>query len=234
MGRDFNDIVAELSNFDGHEVELTGSILETIPVTGASIATLGELLGSETVSASDPQVARLDELQFDLGEGPCWDALAQMRPMLEPDVRVQPDGRWPAFSEALQTENVGAIFAFPMTVGTLRVGAVDLYNTEPGELSPRFVAQATELTAALSRYVLRRALRQAGSPDAEGTGHARRTIHQATGFVIAQLGVSAEDAYLLLQGQAFADGRSMSELATDIIEHRFRFVVDQNGIEELS
>ena len=230
MSRNVNDIVAEFSYFDGHEAELTGSILETIPVTGASIATLGELLGSETISASDLQVARLDELQFDLSEGPCWDALAQMRPMLEPDVRVH-NGRWPAFSAALQNENVGAIFAFPMTVGTLRVGAVDLYNTDPGELSPLFVAQATELTAALSRYVLRRALRQAGSSEVEGEGHARRTIHQATGFVIAQLGVSADDAYLLLQGQAFSEGRAMSELAADVIAHRFRFVVDQNGIE---
>jgi hypothetical protein len=151
--------------------------------------------------------------------------------MLEPDVRVQASGRWPAFTAALQDESVGAIFAFPMRVGTLRVGAVDLYNSDPGALSPAVVEQATELTAAVSRYVLRRALRQAGSSEHVGEGHSRRTIHQATGFVIAQLGVSADDAFLLLQGQAFAEGRRMSELAADIIEHRFRFVVDQNGIE---
>lgn len=231
MSRAFENVVAELSSFEGDSAELTGPLLEVIPVTGASIATLGEFLGSETVSASDAQVARLDELQFDLSEGPCWDALAHLRPSLAPDVRLLPEGKWPAFSEAIQNENVGAIFAFPMTVGTLRVGAVDLYQTEPGELSPLLVEQATELAAAVSRYVLRRALRMADAPAAAGDVHSRRVIHQATGFVIAQLGVSAEDAYLLLQGQAFAEGRRMSDIAHDIVEHRFRFFVEDNRIE---
>ena len=46
-----------------------------LPVTGAAVSTLGDVLGSETLSASDAHAARLDEVQFDLGEGPCWDAL---------------------------------------------------------------------------------------------------------------------------------------------------------------
>ena len=48
---------------------------QVFPVTGSAVSTVGGFLGSETVAASDEYAARLDELQFDLGEGPCWDAV---------------------------------------------------------------------------------------------------------------------------------------------------------------
>ena len=60
-------------------------------------------LVSETLSASDKQAARLDELQFDLGEGPCWDALRLVEPVLEPDLR-NPVRSWPAFTDAIRDE----------------------------------------------------------------------------------------------------------------------------------
>ena len=53
--------------------------VDFLPITGASVSTVGNFLGSETLSASDDVAARLDELQFDLGEGPCWDAVRSGR-----------------------------------------------------------------------------------------------------------------------------------------------------------
>lgn len=231
MGRSFESVVTELADFAGDERDLAAPLLELIPVTGASISTLGEHLGSETIAATDTLVARIDELQFDLGEGPCWDAVSSLRPVLEPDMQRHSLARWPAFSEAIQDEGVGAVFAFPMAIGTLRVGAVDLYNRTAGALNPEQVKRAAELTTVVTRYVLRRALRLAGDTVDHGDTHSRRIVHQAEGFVVAQLGISSEDAHLLLQGQAFAEGRRMSELAQDIVDYRFRFFVNNDGIE---
>ena len=42
-----------------------------------------KFLGAETVAASSALAARLDELQLDPGESPCWDAMEQGRPLLE-------------------------------------------------------------------------------------------------------------------------------------------------------
>lgn len=209
-------------------------VLRVLPVTGASISTLGDFLGTQTLAASDSRAARLDELQFDLGEGPCWDAMATARPVLAPDLRDGEHRSWPALLDAIRDEKIGAVYAFPLLVGPLRIGAMDLYAAEP-QRPGTVEAEATEaLAAILSRHVLKRALRAAGQDvDEVGGGRfSRRAIHQATGFVIAQLGVSADDAHLLLQGQAFAEGRTMIEVAEDIIERRFSFMILGSRIED--
>jgi len=206
--------------------------LEMFPVSGAAVSTVGQLLGSETVSASDATAARVDELQFDLGEGPCWEAMKLGRPVLEPDLRSHPSAAWPAFSAAIQKEDVGSLFAFPLVVGTLRVGAVDLYAVDPVSLTPVQAQQAGTMAAAVGKHVLRRALNTIGG-EYEDTGNAfsRRVVHQATGMVLAQLRVPGDDALLIIQGQAFATGKTMMEIAEEIVERRLSFSYGENGIE---
>ena len=53
--------------------------------------------------------------------------------------------------------------------------------------------------------------------------YSRRRVHQATGMVLAQADVSAEDAELLLQGRAFAEGVSMTDIADAVLEGRVSF-----------
>ena len=206
--------------------------LEMFPVSGAAVSTVGDLLGSETISASDAIATRVDELQFDLGEGPCWDAMKLGRPVLEPDLRTHPATVWPAFSAAIHKEDVGSLFAFPLVVGALRVGAVDLYAVHPVSLTSVQTQQAGTMAAAVGKHVLRRALNTIGG-DYEDTGNAfsRRLIHQATGMVLAQLRVPGDDALLIIQGQAFATGRTMMEMAEEIVERRLSFSYGDNGIE---
>lgn len=206
--------------------------LDVLPVSGASVSTVGDLLGSETLSASDELAARLDELQFDLGEGPCWDAMTTGTPILEPDVRGRPRSAWPAFSTAILHDGISSIFAFPLAVGPLRIGAVDLYSIAPVELDRRQARQADAMAAIVGRHVLRQALNTVGS-DGNGTGNAysRRLIHQATGVVLAQLDLSAGDARLVIQGYAFAASRSMKEVAQDILDGRLNFSRHNGGIE---
>lgn len=206
--------------------------VEMFPVSGASVSTIGELLGSETIVASDDVSARVDELQFDLGEGPCWDALHLGRPVLEPDIRHRPRTVWPAFSPALLEQGVGSLFAFPLIVGPLRVGAIDLYSIDAVDLDARQSRQACALADAVGRLVLRRALHAIGDEGVDvGNAFSRRLIHQATGMVIAQLCIPADDARLMIQGHAFAAGRPMMEIAQDIMDRKLSFTRGEHGIE---
>jgi AmiR/NasT family two-component response regulator len=52
----------------------------------------------------------------------------------------------------------------------------------------------------------------------EGAESDREEIHQATGMIMAQLGVSAEEALLRLRARAFAQGRTSSDVARAIID----------------
>lgn len=211
--------------------DLARPFMRFLPVTGASISTFGPLLGAETISATDRQAERVDELQFDLGEGPCWDALATRHPVLEPNFATRTSTAWPAFSDAIRSENVGAIFAFPLVFGPLEIGAVDLYSESPVALSIEQQQQTLALAAIASRILLRNALKNIDSPG-ETTMFSRRLIHQATGMVLAQLGISADDAHLIIQARAFADNRSMHDVAGDVVERRIRFTRVIDHIED--
>jgi len=214
---------------------LSHPFLDVLPVTGAAVSTLGDFLGSETLSASDAQAARIDEIQFDLGEGPCWDAMTTARPVLAPDLRAHPSTSWPAFSRAILDDDLGAIFAFPLVIGPLRIGAVDLYSRQPTELTPTQSRQAAEMAGAVSRRVLRRAIMRMGGDgsgdDRSNSAFSRRVIHQATGMVLSQLDVAIDDARLVIEGHAFASNRSMMEVATDIVDGTLNFSVQSDGIE---
>jgi hypothetical protein len=203
---------------------LCSPFLVVLPVEGAAVSTLGAPIGSETVCATDAQAARLDEVQFDLGEGPCWEAKFTRRPVLTADMRGDSHDAWPVFAEAISNDDIGALYTFPLLVGPLSFGAVDLYSRSAGRLNESQIAYATGLAENAARQVLQWALsvRETHTEDADDTQseYSRRVVHQATGMVIAQLDVSAADALLILRGHAFAHARPVREIAVDLVERR--------------
>jgi len=79
--------------------------------------------------------------------------------------------RWPAFSEAMASHRVGSLFAFPLIIGPLRIGALDLYAVQPMELGSRDAKRSEVLASIVSRHVLRRALGSAATPESEDRAH---------------------------------------------------------------
>ncbi len=232
MGISFTTAIDALERSGDSTDDLAAPFVAVFPVSGASVSTIGELLGSETVSATDGQAARLDELQFDLGEGPCWDALRTTRPVLMHDVRRDAPTAWPAFSAAIRGDDLSSLFAFPLCIGPLRIGALDMYSVAPVRLDPTQTLQVGAMADVVSRQVLRQALNAVGGEyDEIGNGFSRRFIHQATGVVLAQLDLSADDARLVIQGHAFAASRTMMDVARDIVEGRLSFANGLGGIE---
>jgi hypothetical protein len=227
--RRYQDALRALQAATADDADLCSPFVHALGMSGAAVSTLGPPLGSETIGASDAGAARLDELQLDLGEGPCWEAIASHRPVLEPDVQRSANTSWPLARQAMHESGLGAVFAFPLVVAGLDVGAVDLYSDGPRDLSTQQIDDATNLSRVLARHVLRRALLSlaAEGEDAGWDGqYSRREVHQATGMVIAQMGLSAADALLVLRGHAFATDRSVRDVAADVVERRLDFTPD--------
>ncbi|GAB3606596.1 GAF domain-containing protein [Conyzicola nivalis] len=224
---------AQLDLLYAHERNgsLCAPFVSVLPVAGASLSVLAGSLGQSTVCASDDIAARLDELQFDLGEGPCWDALSTRLPVLSPDFPASGRHTWPLFANALHEDALGsgvrAVYAFPLALGSLDIGAVDLYSSSNAPLDEDEVSDATKLASLAAWQLLRRILadQPTGDLEPQGTDN-RREVHQATGMVLAQLGISAADAALLLRAHAFSSGRTVAEIANDIIERRLDFALD--------
>ncbi|SMH33133.1 ANTAR domain-containing protein [Rathayibacter oskolensis] len=195
--------------------------VDDFPVGGAAISTIGSSFAGETLAASDPAAARLDEIQLDLGEGPCWDAVRSRGPVLVDDVR-EATPRWPLFADEAGRIPVDAVYAFPLRVGGLDVGVVELYNLRPGPLAATVVDRIRRRTTGTALQLVAQVL---ADNDAEGRGnpHSRRVIHQATGMILARYGTTAADALLLLRAHAFALGRTVADVAEEITDRRTGF-----------
>jgi len=193
--------------------------VDVLPVARAAISLLGDPFGVETLCASDGEAARIAELQLDLGEGPAWDALAKRGPVLAFDIRNDSSPAWPMFSAALRGSSSRGVFSFPLYVGALGIGAIDLYTDRTDMLTSEQIDDAAVLADIAAHEILRRSLALHPS-DADNMQHSRREMHQATGMVIAQLSVSAEDALMVIRGYAFSSGRTVRDVASDITARR--------------
>lgn len=199
--------------------------LELLPATGVSVSVYTPHGGQSTVSASDATAVRLEELQFTLGEGPHWEALRTGKPALAADLQDGARDRWPLLAAAALETGVRGMFSFPMQIGAITVGVVDLHRFEPGPLSPEAYATAETLTARVARPAAALATRWADDDDAPtiAAPEMRRELHQATGMVLVQLNISATEAFLRLRAHAFSTGRPLHEVARDVVERKLDF-----------
>lgn len=212
---------------EGLDAGLCTGFVESLAVSGAAISVFSGLSPATMVCASDAVAARIDELQFDLGEGPRWEALQTRRPVLLPDVRRGPHAAWPVFAESLLELDVSALFVFPLVLGALDVGVAELYRSESGPLSHAEQSTAVQLADEATWLLLRQLLTlnpgDGTDAPADDSPLSRREIHQATGMVLAQAGTSARDALLLMRAYAFAQGRTVREVARDVVSRTLDF-----------
>jgi hypothetical protein len=204
---------------------LCAKFVERLPISGASISVVGGY-GQLTIGASDRVAARLEELQFELGEGPHHEALESGRPALIPTLDSDQKARWPFFGAAAENIGARAVFAFPMAVGAATVGVVDTYRATPGGLDGEAIAAALTLASRTAGPALRLAAQSANIATPSGRGispELRREVHQATGIILVQLGVTATDALSRLQAHAFASGQTVEYVAREVVARRIDF-----------
>jgi hypothetical protein len=208
--------------------QLCRACVDLLEVDGASISLSHEGSTRGTFGSSGELSRRLDEYEFTFGEGPGLDAVASRRPVLVPDLADPAEQRWPAFRDALTNSGVSAVFALPVTLSSSLVGVLELFNREPGRMSPALLAAgllAAEL-AALPLLDLMTATTDwdAHSQSEYGWGQLaslqRVEVYQATGMIIAAMNVSPTEALVRLRGLAYARGMTASELAWEIVERR--------------
>lgn len=197
----------------------------TTVTDGAAIAVALTATPRETIYSSDRTASEIEELSLTLGEGPCVDALGGTL-VLVPDLgTVQSRARWPVFAPAAVEAGVQAIFALPLRVGAIRLGVLDLYRAGPGELDHEQLLDALMLAdtaCALLLDAVDTALPASGRiPESAGLQHPE--VHQATGMVSVQLGLSVTLALIRLRAYAYVHNRRLRDVAGDVVTHRLRF-----------
>ncbi|WP_246486848.1 GAF domain-containing protein [Kribbella qitaiheensis] len=195
-----------------------------LPVTGVGLVWMTNTGPGSMLAATDGPARVLEELQFTLGEGPCVESSTTGRPVLHPDLERTGAARWPGFTAGALEAGVRAVFAFPLQVGGIRVGVLDLYRDQTGVLGDAEVTEALAFADAATTILLHL---QADAEElhpllAEAIGY-RTVVHQATGMIAAQLDAGLAEALVMLRARSYALERPVTDVAVDVVARRLRF-----------
>ncbi len=197
---------------------------QLLGVSGAGISMVTTTGNRGVVCATDEVSARIEDLQFTLGEGVCVEAVTAGVPVMVSDLDDLAVERWPAFMEGVAAAGARAVFALPLRIGVLSVGALDLYRDVPGDLTAGQLSAAMTAANAAAVALLQLGTSSAGSfaDNTDDRAAYQMQVHQASGMVKVQAGVPIDEAFLLLRAHAFATGRSVADVAKDVLERRLR------------
>ena len=209
---------------------LCTACVEFLDVDAAAISLIFDGANLGTLGASSPEARRYDEVQFTLGEGPCLESLSRRRPVLVADLADTAEVRWPAYSPAMLAHDIRSVHALPVSLAGQYVGALDLFRARPGPLGKAELAGALAAAVLAELPILdlladdmRAALTDPDS-DAWDDLHilTRVEVSQATGMLIEQLNVEPGEALVRLRAYAYANNRSATDVARDILDNGLR------------
>lgn len=205
-----------------------------LAVDGTGIMLMTDDIQRGSLRSSDEVSALIEELQYDLGEGPCVDAHTEQQPVLEPDLVSPGVARWPAFTPPAIAAGVGAVFGFPMSVGTTQLGSLNVYRRNAGAMAHGQILDARQLADLLAVEVLDLQSEAADGEVSDGLARGadlQDRVHQATGMVAAQLEITVAHALRVLHTHARARGTRLQEVAAETVARRLRFGPPNDGMD---
>jgi len=157
--RQLSDVLSEfartmVTDFPIQDIldHLVRRIVEILPVTGAGVSLISPATDPRYVAASDGTALVYEQLQSELGEGPCLVAYGTGDAVSVPDLRE--DERFERFTPRALDAGLMAVFTFPLRQGETRLGALDLYRDQPGPLDPSDLASAQTLADVTAAYLV--------------------------------------------------------------------------------
>jgi GAF domain-containing protein len=172
----------------------------------------------ETPAATDAACRRGDELQYELGEGPCLQSIHQQETVKSPDLRTEQ--RWPAWSSRVAAElGFRGMLCLQLFVTHDTIGALNLYSRTVDAFDADDEATALALAAHIA--VALTAAKEFES--LESVVAARTVVGQAEGMLMQRYRLTPQQAFAVLARQAQASGTRLRHVAEDIV---------RNGIAE--
>jgi len=146
----------------------------------------------ESIAYSSDLILQADQLQYELNEGPCLDAVWTDGVFVIPDLRA--DGRWPRWAPAAAGLGVGSSVSVHLFTDTA-LGSLNLYSLHPRDYDHADL-EAAKVIGAHASVVLAYARTEQNLWQAIDT---RNLIGQAQGILMQQYGITADRAFNVLR-----------------------------------
>jgi transcriptional regulator with GAF, ATPase, and Fis domain len=186
---------------------------DTIPgLDAASITVLDRRSGPKTVAATEALVYELDQVQYDLDEGPCLDALRR-----EPFQRIDDmpaEQRWPRYAAKAADAGIRAQMALELYNDEHSMGGLNLYsrhlNAFDEETRHAAWLFATHAALAMGHEQLEESLNQALIT--------RKVIGQAIGAVMQRFELDEDRAFQFLVRTSNTSNIKLRDVAQQIVD----------------
>lgn len=191
---------------------VTTAALTKVP--GAEHAAISLVLNRTAVQAraatgSLPQ--RMEELQAELGEGPCLAAVFEQETVHI--ANMASESRWPAFEAAAAAAGVGSMLCFRLFVGSDNLGALNLYASNPDSFDAE--STSTGLVFASHAAVAIAGARQERTLTAALAN--RDIIGQAKGILMERFHLDAVAAFTLIAKLSQEQNIKLRDIAAAIV-----------------
>ena len=208
-------------------VRLARACARMLPVDGAGLSILDAAQQRIPLGASSPAAEVAERLQFTVGAGPCMTAADTRQPVfaVEDDLAR----RWPVFTDLLREATpYRAVVALPLQPALTGYGAIDLYFERSDDVLDLDVFEAIAVgelvSSGLSEASVWSAWSATDGPEwLHGPAPLRRAaVWEAMGKVGVDLEIGPPDALARLRAAAYGSGRTVDDVAADLLAGRMR------------
>jgi len=209
VAREFGEQVTEGATLD-HAVAIAREIIDGCDHAGVTLVHARRPV--ETAAATGRIAVRADELQYELGEGPCLDSARNDVVTMSTDLLTE--SRWPRWAPAASAElGVRSILCFQLFTTQNSYGALNLYS----ERQDAFDADDQAVGMALAAQVAV-ALAVTRAIESRDLAIARRTvIGQAEGILMERFALDADQAFNVLRRISQDSQRKLYDVAADLV-----------------
>ncbi|MDZ5662309.1 GAF and ANTAR domain-containing protein [Nocardioides sp. S-58] len=196
----------------------TATQLAVRDIDGCDAAALLIVRGSgviENLSATGDGAKRVDEIEVELKEGPCWDAIKETQTVYIPDLADAP--RWPTWApKVVEETGFKSVLAFQLFTDEDNVGALNLFS----RTADGFGTEDHEYGLALSAHVSV-AIRAAQQIETLSVAlDTRSTIARAQGILMERFSLEEPAAFAVLVRLSSHLNRKVRDVAAEIVQTR--------------
>ena len=218
MADQFGQLAVSLA--DGADQPFTQQRLVEFAVRGipgaehASMTVVDGHRPPRTTAQSDELPYQWDQLQYQLGEGPCLEAIATNGVELASDLRTE--NRWPLFARAIVDQGPArSMLSFRLFLTEENRAGLNLYATRPGA----FTEQSTATGSMFAAYASMALLAAARHDTANHLTRAlvtNREIGVAMGILMANGKLTSQQAFEQLRTASQNFNRKLHAVAADV------------------
>src|SRR5690348_827528 len=171
-----------------------------------------------TVACSDQVAARVDEVQYELDDGPCLHAIRDGRIVRIEDTAEK--AHWPEFEAQAASHGIRSCLALPLNADGRPVGALNLYAREASAFCPaeaRLAENFAEDASGALSLAIRLASRAALIEQLRSSLASRGIIDQALGIIMAREHCTQDRAFAILRSASQNGNVKLRDIARAVV-----------------